>query len=144
MVFRLTTEKRFVQFGPDAKPGWIDQEVMVREDGVKLRLEGIGRERQRYFVYSDKDVSLDVRASRYDADGQELTDTWEIDLGLGLQKSAPDMSLDKVREIARNIEDALWAWPPGPWEAEKRMPVTHMKISMYGWRKWDRRLGDTL
>jgi len=120
---------------------------MVREDGVKLLRLGAGRERQQFFLYSDHQIEFEVTATRYDADGSEITDTWDVYLGLALQSlsgaAQPQIpSLDRVRGIARNIEDALRAWPPR--RGESGLPIRRVIFHMKPWQSWNPALGDAL
>lgn len=130
-MFELRTEKHYIE--DDAGAGeWVEQEVLVRDDGVSLRLSGILSERQVEFVYSDKDLSLDVTATRFDPSGRIVTDAWEVSLGVALKYATVKVAVEKVPEIIQNLEAALRAWPPFP--DEQAVPLKHVHFRMQFWR----------
>jgi hypothetical protein len=130
-MFELKTEKHFIEH--DAGAGeWVEQEILVRDDGVSLRLSGILSERQVEFVYTDKDLSLDVTATRFDPSGRIVTDTWEVALGVALKYAPVKVAAEKVHEIVQNLEAALRAWPPFP--DEQAVPLRHVRFKMQFWR----------
>jgi hypothetical protein len=143
-VFSLQTEKYYVKY--NGRPGvWIDKPVMVREDGVKLMETGHSRDKQAHFLYTDRDVSFEIIAQRYDIE-YEPTDTWNVYLGLSLQLAAAKLqrrfTLAKVKEIAANVEEALRAWPPQ--KLFESTPVREVRFLMKHWDDWDPGLGETL
>jgi hypothetical protein len=146
-MFQLRTEKYYVDYG-NGQGAWTEKQVLVRDDGVKLMNIGGGREMQDQFIYSDKDLSFKILATRYDAEGRKLTDTWNVDLGVALRSlerpapQSPQITLSKVREIAQNVEEALRAWPP--YGTEKGVPIRQVRFRMTGWPAWNPAWGDTL
>jgi hypothetical protein len=131
-MFQLKREKHYIDYHA-GKGEWVEQEVLVREDGVSLRLIGILAERQVEFVYTDKEVSLEVTATRFDPTGRHVTDTWEVALGLALKYAPVKISLERVAEITRNLEAALMAWPPFP--DEKSVPIQKVRFNKQFWRE---------
>jgi hypothetical protein len=130
-MFELKTEKHFIEHD-DGAGEWVEQEVLVSDDGVSLRLSGILSERQVEFVYADKDLSLEVTATRFDPSGRIVTDTWDVALGVALKYAPVPIAPEKVRDIARNLEAALRAWPPFP--DEQAVPLKYVRFKMQFWR----------
>jgi hypothetical protein len=131
-MFYLKKEKHYIDY--QAGEGeWIEQDALVRDDGVSLRLTGILSERQVEFVYADKDVSLEVSATRFDPTGRQVTDTWEVSLGVALKYAPVKIAPEKVAEITRNLEAALKAWPPFP--DERAVQIKHVRFNKQFWRE---------
>jgi hypothetical protein len=130
-MFQLRKEKHYVEHDADTG-GWIEQDVLAREDGVSLRLIGILSERQVEFVYTDKDIAFEVTATRFDESGRIVGDTWEVLLGLALKYAPKEVSVEKSREIARNLDAALRAWPPFP--DEGHVPIRNVLFKRQFWR----------
>jgi hypothetical protein len=131
-MFELKKEKHYIDYHA-GKGEWIEQDVLARKDGVSLRLTGILSERQVEFVYTDKDLSLEVTATRFDPAGRHVTDTWEVALGVALKYAPVKVAPEKVAEITRNLEAALKAWPPFP--DEKAVPINHVRFKKQFWRE---------
>jgi hypothetical protein len=111
------------------------RDVVVSDDGsVRLVGRGVGRERQNYFRYEDKETSFELIASRYYPDLDQGTDQWVVLLGLAVRNSPTGrlFGRDKVREIARNLDAALRVWP-----RYLNEPVTRsVKFDMTAWPDW--------
>lgn len=142
-MFELRKEKFFVEYSSGRQGDWVDKDVLVREDGFKLMRIGGGREMQGIFRYIDGDRSFDFEGSRYN-ERLEPLDTWTIYLGLALkflsERSGKPVSMDEMRTIARNIDQALRAWPPRL--LEKDVPIRRVRFDMTYWPAWDRSRGD--
>jgi hypothetical protein len=113
--WKVETSKHYVDFGNGAGT-WVPDETIMRADGVKLQRKGTGRERQRYIIYDNGDISFEFTASRYDGDGIKLLDTWTILLSNGLDRIQPKerraaIGPDHVQEIVAAIGDAFRNWP---------------------------------
>lgn len=141
VMFEMRKEKFFVDYG-NGQGDWTEMDVLVREDGFKLMLIGGGREMQSQFRYTDKDLTFDFNAMRYD-DHLRPTDTWEVTLGLALrflsERTGKPVSIEQMHEIARNIDQALRAWPPRL--LERDVPINKVRFDMTYWPQWDKKAG---
>src|SRR5262249_35220953 len=142
MIFKVETRNVLVKALPSDESGiWVEKTSLVREDGVCLEKIGDGRDGECYFRYSDQDVSFELIAYDFDND-RRSTDTWVVSLGGALKQYSPSehgpVDLAKAREIARNIEEALKAWPRYPSEPA----IRQVKFLMKFWPLWNPALGD--
>jgi hypothetical protein len=134
-MFKLETHKELVKAGPTDPSGfWVERQSLVREDGVRIDKIGSGREMQTHFLYRDGDVSFEFWAMDvyYEGEPIEYWDHWDVLLGLALPSASRPITLGKAKEIARNLEEALMAWPRLPSQPVLR----EVKFLMKSWPLW--------
>jgi hypothetical protein len=139
--FEMRKEKFFVDYG-NGRGDWTEKDVLVREDGFKLMRIGGGREMQSTFRYTDGALSFDFVGLRYD-EGLRPLDTWTVHFGLALkflsERTGKAVSMEQMHEIARNIDQALRAWPPRL--IERDVPIKRVRFDMHFWPAWDAKEG---
>jgi hypothetical protein len=137
MRFEQQKQQYFVDYG-NGRGDWVQKDVLVREDGFRLMRIGGGREMQTYFRYTIGEFSFDFDALRYN-DRLEPTDTWDVGLDLALkfltQRTGKPVTMEQMREIARNIDEALRAWPPTL--RDKDVPIRRVRFAMTLWPAWE-------
>ena len=120
-MFKLKIEKELVDFGSGIGKTWVDKESMVNDEGVEIKPNGLGGP-MILFVYKDKDLSFQFQLGRTDND-EEKIDASEISIVYPSR-----ITLEKYREITRNIEEASQVeqlpHPPRPGAARAR-PSAH-------------------
>jgi hypothetical protein len=141
-MFKLSVRKELVKYGSADETGtWVERRSLVRDDGVRLESRGSGPEREGHFRYTDGKLSIDVTARRYDVN-LSPTDTWQVELGPALKKYSSlqqtELSLGEVQLIARNLQDALMAWPRPASDPD----IRHVKFLMKFWPAWNPAWGD--
>jgi hypothetical protein len=119
------------------------ESMIDAERGVELEFAGLVPEEYVDFRYKDSEISF--RFFTYRDKSEELSDTVIATLGFGLKRiESPNkrgqISPERIREISRNIEEALRAWPASsgimnypPSYLKKRIPIRHVKFNMAGW-----------
>ena len=120
----------------------VSEAMIDEEDGIELKFDGFSP-RAIFFRYHDRDISF--RVSTYRDKSEELSDTLTVSLGFGLslaeqQSGEKEISLEKIDEISRRIEDALLSWPADSrvmnWPLQyrnKQIPFRRIKVMMAGW-----------
>jgi hypothetical protein len=112
---------------------------LIGDNGIELERVGSGREGQTYFSYFDRDFSFRFTAmDQYHEGGPvERWDHWEVYLGIAFKQFSPSadgpVSLGRAEQIARNISEALMAWPRYPTEPE----IRYVKFQMKDWPTWN-------
>jgi hypothetical protein len=121
----------------------ITESMVDEESGVEVAPDGLAPEDTVFFRYKDGEVSFRFSTNRETS--EELSDTVVVLLGFGLRRIKPpsvqaEISADKIHQIARNIEEALLAWPASsrvmnypPSYLNKKIPYRHVKMMMAGW-----------
>jgi hypothetical protein len=101
---------------------------------------GSGREMQKRFLYRDDDVSFEFWALDVYWEGGpiEYWDHWDVLLGLALPSANTPITLAKAKEIARNLDEALKAWPRLP----SQPVVRQVRFLMKPWPLWKPAWGD--
>jgi hypothetical protein len=132
VMFKLEVRKELIKNAPPDEGGiWVEKESLVRDDGVRLDIIGTGREFQNFIRYTDRDISFEFTARRYD-DNLDPTDTWVVSLGPALERysrsSSSAITPDMARAIASNIREALMAWPRHPSEPAIKQVKFMMKL----------------
>jgi hypothetical protein len=108
---------------------------LFRDDGIQLirirTLRGPENDGPDRYLYVADGLSFTFTAERR-LSTLIVTDTWEVDLnspyhnGLSAAKRA-ELGAARCEEIARNIEEALFAWPPERYEKlEQEVPVNRV------------------
>jgi hypothetical protein len=111
-----------------------DCESLVRDDGVRLvrirTMRGPENDGADTYHYVDADVFFDFRAERR-LSSLVVTDTWEVTLNpaqRGFCGFSPTLRTQlgqtRAAEIIRNIEEALYSWPPAAEDAD--IPVNRV------------------
>jgi hypothetical protein len=132
-MFKLKIEKELVDFGSGIGKTWVDKESMVNDEGVEIKPNGLGGP-MILFVYKDKDLSFQFQLGRTDND-EEKIDASEISIVYPSR-----ITLEKYREITRNIEEAVLAWScvsevfNWPFTDENRIkPIKHVGFVIMEW-----------
>ena len=128
--------RQWIGWNRGSPDGWQSCTSLSRNDGVQLvrvpSLRGPENDGPDTYRYLEGHIVIDFRAERR-LTSSIATDTWEVQLdppphrdGLSSAKRT-QLGETKCREIVGNIEEALFAWIPGPGETEERkVPVNRV------------------
>jgi hypothetical protein len=120
----------------------VQNDAMENAQGIIIEHVGDGRDGERYFTYRDGFISFKFSATRFDIDAQNLKDVYTVFLDSGLNSLKYRLSMDEVREIARNIKFVLLRWPLIPRE-RGRQPAD-VKFEIRRWYLWKTEYGEAL
>jgi hypothetical protein len=139
IMFKLETRRQLVKANLTDDSGiWVERQSLVREDGVRIDRIGSDREMQKHFLYRDDDVSFEfwARDAYWEGGPIEYWDYWEVLLGFAFKMLASSANTPitpaKAKEIARNLEEALMAWPRFP----SQPTIRQVKFWMEHWPLW--------
>jgi hypothetical protein len=144
-MWMLKQERYHSSVLPDAV---LFEQFVEDENGRKLLLrgtEGHLEEGIERFEYQEEKVSLRLMATRVDEVTHVVRDIYTVWLGEALnleQIRSPSnhISLERAREIARNIKQALlvWRYPGQVAEIMKcHSPAHDVVFVMRGWKDWN-------
>jgi hypothetical protein len=129
---RLGQEMHIRKFFPN-------HDVLARDDGVRIvripTLRGLENDGPDSFQYSARDVSFTFQAERR-LSSTVVTDTWEVRLDHPHHEGFSSvlrarLGPKRCAEIIRDIEEALYAWPP-EWPAKPGTPVNRVVFLVVG------------
>ena len=94
------------------------------------------------FEYRETGLSFTFLARRVDRETRAVRDVYTVSLGSALDRAElkQPVSLDRARDIARNIKEALLVWRyQGKWAdiLSCHSPARDVAFDMRHWGKWD-------